>query len=64
MVKINGSEQAAAGKTVAQILSELGFAPEHVAVERNLNIVPKNEYETLALEDGDTVEIVRFVGGG
>ena len=37
---------------------------QHVAVELNEMIVPKAEYSKTVLKDGDTVEVVRFVGGG
>ncbi len=64
MVKINGEEKNAAGKTVAQLVSEGGYSMERVAVELNFEIVPKANYETTAVRDGDSVEIVGFVGGG
>lgn len=38
--------------------------PEMVAVERNMNIVPKSDYSTTILRDGDSIEIVKCVGGG
>ena len=50
--------------TVQELLHELKIAPGRVAVEVNLNVVRKAEYETYKLSDGDTVEIVNFVGGG
>lgn len=50
--------------TVADLLAELGQAPASVAVERNLQIVPKSAYDTEALESGDEIEVVHFVGGG
>ena len=50
--------------TVEQLLGEIGLDPRKVAVERNLEIVPKSEYSGLALDDGDKLEIVHFIGGG
>ncbi|MGN1451712.1 MAG: sulfur carrier protein ThiS [Eubacteriales bacterium] len=64
MVRINGKEIAAAGKTVAECLLEGGFDKTRVAVEINGNIVPKSRYDCTTLADGDSVEIVSFVGGG
>lgn len=64
MVKINGEMLEAAGKNVVQILEELGYGGQRVAVELNESIVPKDKYGETVLADGDTVEVVRFVGGG
>jgi len=50
--------------TVQELLDELKITPGRVAVEVNLNVVRKAEYETYRLRDGDAVEIVNFVGGG
>ena len=64
MVKINGSDCDAAGVTIEQYVSDAGYDPARIAVERNGEIVPKTQYACTALQDGDTVEIVHFVGGG
>ncbi|HBB71626.1 MAG TPA: thiamine biosynthesis protein ThiS [Ruminococcus sp.] len=64
MVRINGAEQDAAGKTIAQLIEEGGYKPERVAVELNFEIVPKSAYTDTTVKDGDSVEIVGFVGGG
>ena len=50
--------------TVTELLASLQIEPARVAVEVNLNIIKKCDYEKQALKDGDTVEIVNFVGGG
>jgi sulfur carrier protein len=47
-----------------ELLDELHIKKEQVAVEVNLSIIKKDKYETFKLHDGDTVEIVKFVGGG
>lgn len=52
------------GLSIAGLLTELGIGLERVAVEVNLDIVPKARYETHLLSDGDRIEIVHFVGGG
>ncbi len=64
MVKINGTMQDAAGKTIAQLVEEGGYQPTRVAVELNEEIVPKAGYSDTVVKDGDSVEIVGFVGGG
>ena len=50
--------------TVAGLLDELGIGPGAVAVEVNLSIVKKALYAETAIREGDSVEIVNFVGGG
>ena len=50
--------------TVEELLVELKVQSGRVAVEVNLTIVKKADYSGFALKDGDTVEIVNFVGGG
>jgi thiamine biosynthesis protein ThiS len=46
------------------MLRELGIDPRKVAVERNLEIVPKSTLDDVPVADGDRFEIVHFVGGG
>ena len=50
--------------TVEKLLGEIGVDSRKVAVERNLEIVPKSQYRRLSLGDGDRLEIVHFIGGG
>lgn len=64
MVRINGEEINAAGKTLASYLEENGYKRERIAVECNEEIVPKSEYDNTVLKDGDVLEVVSFVGGG
>ena len=62
---VNGDERQVAGTpTVADLVTELGLDRRKVAVERNLEIVPRSLHETVRLADGDRIEIVQFVGGG
>ena len=62
---INGEPRAiAAPMTLDRLLGELGLDGRKVAVERNREIVPKSAYGRVALADGDTLEIVHFIGGG
>lgn len=64
MVKINGKQMDMVGKTLAAYLSSTHYDPKRIAVERNGEIVPKSQYAEIVLQDGDTVEVVSFVGGG
>jgi sulfur carrier protein len=50
--------------SVAALVRELGLEGKRVAVERNGEIVPKSRYDATPLAEGDTLEIVRAVGGG
>jgi len=62
---INGEERSfAVSMSVEALLGELGVDPRKVAVERNLEIVPKSAYASVAVNDGDRLEIVAFIGGG
>ncbi|MBX3228291.1 MAG: sulfur carrier protein ThiS [Labilithrix sp.] len=62
---INGSERDVPdGLTVRALVEHLGLGGGPVAVEQNREVVPRAEHAARALKDGDTVEIVHFVGGG
>ena len=64
MVKINGETFDVAGKTVAEYLATTSYDMKRIAVERNGDIVPKALYDKTVLDDGDSIEVVSFVGGG
>ena len=64
MLKINGEEKEIAGKNLLEYLKEAGFEPERVVVERNLDIIPKDELGNTIIQDEDVIEVLRFVGGG
>ena len=64
-VTINGEErQLEAVVTVRDLLMKLGLDPAKIAVERNLEIVPRSQYTDVMTHDGDRFEIVHFIGGG
>ncbi|MHA6719770.1 sulfur carrier protein ThiS [Sphingomonas sp. RS6] len=64
-IRVNGEhKRITAGLTLAQLAEELGLVPEKVAVERNLEVVPRSTLGEVRVEDGDELEIVHFVGGG
>ena len=64
-VTINGEKRPLSqGTTVSALLDELGLKPEATVVQRNDGIVDRDAYGTTVIEDGDVLELVRFVGGG
>ena len=65
VIVVNGrSRIAAQGATVADLLQDLGLDGGRVAIERNLNILPRPQWKETRIADGDRYEIVQFVGGG
>src|SRR5262245_55731584 len=64
-VIVNGEERLVAdGRTIADLLAELRLGGRRIAVEMNRDIVPRAEYVSRSIRDGDRIEIVQFVGGG
>lgn len=62
---VNGeSRSIAEGARITDLVTDLALDGRKIAVERNLEIVPRSQYSETALEDGDRIEIVAFVGGG
>jgi thiamine biosynthesis protein ThiS len=64
-ITVNGENRALVGAlTIKELLRDLGIDPRKVAVERNLEIVPKSTFGSVLVDDGDRLEIVHFIGGG
>ncbi len=64
-VTLNGETRSiGTGLTVKSLLVSLGLDPAKIAVERNLEIVPRSTYDSVAVAEGDRFEIVHFIGGG
>ncbi len=64
-LKLNGTvSEFKDGITVTELLEGLKIEPKGVAVEVNLKVVKKEDYQECMLKDGDSIEIVNFVGGG
>jgi thiamine biosynthesis protein ThiS len=64
-ISVNGEPRSAqAGTSVADLLRELGLDGGRVAIERNLEILPRPQWVQTLVEPGDRFEIVQFVGGG
>jgi sulfur carrier protein len=64
-ISVNGETRpAVAGATVVDLLRELGLDGGRVAIERNLEILPRQKWTETRIQPGDRYEIVQFVGGG
>lgn len=64
-VRLNGKDrEVEAGLTVRDLLRHLDLRPELVVVERNREILARERYPEVEVEEGDTLEFVHFVGGG
>jgi thiamine biosynthesis protein ThiS len=65
IVTINGERREVPdGLTVAALLEFIGMLRDRVAIERNLDILPRADWQETRLQPNDTFEIVHFVGGG
>lgn len=64
MIKVNGIQKEISGISVNKFLLQENYDTKRIAVEVNGEIVPKSHYENTILNDGDSVEVVSFVGGG
>jgi len=64
-VSINGAaRQLISNFSIAALIEEMGLTGKRIALERNGEIVPRSQFASQTLEDGDTLEIVAAVGGG
>lgn len=64
-ITLNGEpREVAPGTTLAALVATLAEDPRGIAIERNLEIVPKRLHGEIVLEAGDALEVVQFVGGG
>jgi sulfur carrier protein len=64
-ILLNGQEtEVRDGSTAVDLLASLGIGPDRVAVEVNLEIVPRTRHADHVINEGDRIEIVQFVGGG
>ena len=64
-MKVNGEIfEFKEGMTVSNLIAEMGFSEAMVAVELNLDILPRDSFSSTILKENDCIEVVRFVGGG
>ncbi|ACS80701.1 sulfur carrier protein ThiS [Maridesulfovibrio salexigens] len=65
IVKLNGKEaELAENITILKLLESKNLTPDTVVVELNMEIIPAENYGSTQINDGDHLEILRFVGGG
>ncbi|HVH72023.1 MAG TPA: sulfur carrier protein ThiS [Candidatus Dormibacteraeota bacterium] len=64
-ITVNGEQRATKpGATVRDLLNEMGLDPGRVAIERNLEILSRPDWQKTCVQPGDRYEIVQFIGGG
>jgi len=63
-IQLNGEVQAVTARTLAELVAELGLEQRMIAIERNLEVVPKSQYAVTGLQEGDRIELVHMIGGG
>ena len=64
-IQVNGEQrEVEANLSIAELLQQMELAPRYLAVERNLELVPRTEHAETLLADGDRLEVVTLVGGG
>lgn len=64
-IRVNGKEMMFEGDlTVEGLLERIGVNPKAVVVERNLEILDRKQFGVEPVQEGDSLEIIRFVGGG
>ncbi len=63
-IQLNGETRSVSAINLAQLVTELGLEQRMIAIERNLEVVPKSQYDVTRLEEGDRIELVHMIGGG
>ncbi len=64
-ITVNGETKNFDGmQSVAELACRLGLDRGKIAIERNLEIIPKSQHDSTELADGDNIEIIHFIGGG
>ncbi|MFQ5345099.1 MAG: sulfur carrier protein ThiS [Mariprofundus sp.] len=63
-IQLNGEQCLTAARTLEELVRELGLEQRMIAIERNLEVVPKSQYHATHLQNDDRVELVHMIGGG
>jgi len=63
-ITLNGEHTTTQAHTLADLVQELGLEQRMIAIERNLEVVPKSSYASTHLCDDDRIELVHMIGGG
>ena len=64
MITLNGKQESENFATLPELLEKRGYRREIIVVEINGVIIKKEDYDNTAINDGDVIEIVHFMGGG
>ncbi|NWF35821.1 sulfur carrier protein ThiS [Mariprofundus sp. KV] len=63
-IHINGEDRVVQAATLSELVAEMGLEKRMIAIECNLEVVPRSRYESTALKHGDRIELVHMIGGG
>lgn len=64
-IKVNGEDRQVSEKIkLSELIAEMNLLEQRIAVEMNLEIIPRSEYERTGFSEGDRIEIVHAIGGG
>jgi len=63
-IQLNGEQRSVQARTLADLVTELGLEKRMIAIEKNLEVVPKSQYDATPLQTGDRIELVHMIGGG
>ncbi|NWF39356.1 sulfur carrier protein ThiS [Mariprofundus sp. NF] len=63
-IHINGEDRIVQATTLSELVTEMGLEKRMIAIECNLEVVPRSQYESAALKNGDRIELVHMIGGG
>jgi len=63
-IQLNGEDTQVTAMNLLDLVVELGLEQRMIAIERNMEVVPKSEYATTELEERDRIELVHMIGGG
>lgn len=63
-IHINGEDRIVQTGSLGALVAEMGLEKRMIAIECNLEVVPRSQYESTTLKDGDRIELVHMIGGG
>jgi len=63
-IRINGELHKVKARSLTELIDELTLSGRTIAIERNLEVVPRSQYATTMLSEGDRIELVHMIGGG
>lgn len=63
-IHMNGEDRIVQAGTLSALVAEMGLEKRMIAIECNLEVVPRSQYECTTLKNGDRIELVHMIGGG